>query len=282
MNIFSEKIEKKIQTSVIKNVLQTRYDLAAKYISQIVQELHQNIPEKKRISYGIYSVIKDLGENLYNKFELKDIPSFENAGEIYKIGDDTENFRHKGVALRIISLAGLKNLRRALPYFRSAASSDYWDLREYASGFFRIIIKTHPEKAKKFLLGLTESPDLNLRRFVSETLRPVQENSWFSKNTEYPLSIIKNLFTESARYPRTSVGNNLSDHSRKNPQLIYKIVDDLVKSGDKNSYWIAYRACRNLVKSDPDKVMKLLGVDEYKYKTSIYKRSGKKIKLQNL
>jgi hypothetical protein len=48
----------------------------------------------------------------------------------------------------------------------------------------------------------------------------------------------------------------------------------LVASGDKNSYWIAYRACRNLVKKDPKRVMNLLGIDEYRYKKTVYKRES--------
>jgi 3-methyladenine DNA glycosylase AlkC len=132
--------------------------------------------------------------------------------------------------------------------------------------FFRKIIKKHPAIAKKILLNLVNSSYSNIRRFVSETLRPVKENKWFHDRPEYPLSILRNLFKESAAYPRTSVGNNLSDLAKRNPELVYKLVKELVDSGNENSYWIAYRACRSLVKKEPDKVMKLLKVDEYKYK----------------
>jgi 3-methyladenine DNA glycosylase AlkC len=125
---------------------------------------------------------------------------------------------------------------------------------------------------KEYLLKLVKSKDANIRRFVAETLRPVQENRWFYKNPDYPLSILKNMFRESSSYPRTSVGNNLSDLARQLPDLVYDLVKELVDSGDKNSYWIAYRACRNLVKKDPVKVMDLLKVDEYKYKKRIYQR----------
>ena len=69
------------------------------------------------------------------------------------------------------------------------------------------------------------------------------------------------------------MGNNLSDLARRLPDLVYELVKELVESGDKNSYWIAYRACRNLVKKEPIKVMDLLRVDEYKYKNRIYQRN---------
>jgi hypothetical protein len=68
------------------------------------------------------------------------------------------------------------------------------------------------------------------------------------------------------------VGNNLSDLARRLPDLVYDLVRELVDSGDENSYWIAYRACRNLVKADPVRVMDLLAVDEYRYKKRNYQR----------
>lgn len=120
---------------------------------------------------------------------------------------------------------------------------------------------------------LTKSKDANVRRFVGETLRPIQENIWFYEQPDYSLSILQNLFQERAAYPRTSVGNNLSDLSRKLPELVFNIVSELVASGDKNSYLIAYRACRNLVKKEPVRVLNLLQVDEYKYKKKVYQRS---------
>jgi 3-methyladenine DNA glycosylase AlkC len=69
------------------------------------------------------------------------------------------------------------------------------------------------------------------------------------------------------------VGNNLSDLARHLPNLVFELVEELVASGDRNSYWIAYRACRNLVKKEPTKVMNLLHVDEYRYKKRVYRRS---------
>ena len=54
------------------------------------------------------------------------------------------------------------------------------------------------------------------------------------------------------------------------------MVRELVDSRDENSYWIAYRACRNLVKKEPIKVMDLLKVNEYEYKKRIHRRSDYK------
>ena len=173
----------------------------------------------------------------------------------------------------ILSFYGIEDYAKVLPFFESSASSSDWNLREFAQYFFRKLIQKHPNEMYEYLLKLAKSRDSKIRRFVSESLRPVKENKWLYRNPEYPLSILRYLFRESAEYPRTSVGNNLSDLARKLPELVLEVVENLVKNGDKNAYWIAYRACRNLVKKEPIKVMDLLKIDEYRYKKKVYQRS---------
>ncbi len=64
-------------------------------------------------------------------------------------------------------------------------------MREFAQIFFKKLIKKYPDEMKKYLLQLSKSEDPYIRRFVGETLRPVQENRWFYKKPDYPLSILK-------------------------------------------------------------------------------------------
>jgi len=271
MNILNAEVERKIQEGIIKPALAGEYAVAIGNISPIADELYANIPDNKRISYGIVHVVKTLSEYLYTHLVEIDAPVYLIASHMFKKSDD---FKGKGVSLGMLSFYGLGDYKKVLPYFESAAASSDWEVRELAQMFFRKLIKKHPGEMKEYLLKLVKSKDANIRRFVTETLRPVQENRWFYKNPDYPLSILRSMFKESSPYPRTSVGNNLSDLARRLPDLVYDLVKELVDSGDKNSYWIAYRACRNLVKKEPVKVMDLLKVDEYKYKKRIHKRSG--------
>jgi 3-methyladenine DNA glycosylase AlkC len=270
MQILNPEIQQKIEELIINNCLSKQYDLVTINISPIYTELYANIPANKRISYGRVYTIKILSEHLFSYLTSIDVPVFQIASYVFKNDD---NFNIKGVALGILSFIGLKDYQKVLPYFENAAADDNWDVREMAQMFFKKLIKKYPDEMKEYLQKLVKSENPNIRRFVAETLRPVQENQWFFKNPDYPLSILRNLFKEKAAYPRTAVGNNLSDLARRFHDLVYKLVKELVESGDKNSYWIAYRACRNLVKKDPIKVMDLLKVDEYKYKNRIYKRS---------
>lgn len=270
MKTINPEIERKIQNKIIDNILQEKHSPVVQNISIILDELYDNIPDNKRISYGRVHTIKELSQYLYTRLIELELLVFELASTIFKMSDES---RSKGVALRLISLYGLDDYKHTLPYFESAAASSNWEVREFAQMFFRKLIKKYPDDIREYLLHLVSSKDANIRRFVSETLRPVQENRWFYKDPDYSLYILRKMFKEPSPYPRTSVGNNLSDLARQLPGLVYDLVKELVESGDKNSYWIAYRACRNIVKKEPIKVMDLLKVDEYRYKKRVQKRS---------
>ena len=270
MRILTDEVEMKIRNAIIASISQQQYDLAVEHIPSVLDDLYANIPDRKRSSYGRVHTIKVLSKYLFSRLTEIDASAFEIASNMFAISDD---FRSVGVSLGVLSFCGLLDYKRVLPFFESTADSSDWRIRELAQMFFRKLIRKYPEEMKEYLLQLVESENLDIRRFVSETLRPVQENRWFYESPEYPLSILRNLFRESSPYPRTSVGNNLSDLSKHIPELVFDILAELVENGDGNSYWIAYRACRNLVKKDPVRVMDLLGVDEYRYKKRVYARS---------
>ena len=270
MEILNDKIEREIQDNIIEPILHGEYDLTIDSIPNILGKLYAKIPDNKRVSYGRVHTIKVLSKYLYSHLAEIGAPVYQIASTILGKCDD---YRVKGVSLGILAFYGLGDYKKVLPYFESAATSSDWNMREFAQMFCRKLIEKHPNGMKEYLLQLVKSEDAKLRRFVSETLRPVQENRWFYRKPDYPLSILRCMFKESSPYARTSVGNNLSDLARRLPDLVYDIVKELVDSGDENSYWIAYRACRNLVKKEPIKVMDLLKVNEYKYKNRIHRRS---------
>lgn len=270
MRILTDEVETKIWNGIIGDISQREYSSAVRHVLSVLDDLYANIPDGKRTSYGRVYTVKVLSKYLFSGLTEMDASVSEIASNMFEKSDD---FRSKGVALGVLSFYGIGNYERVLPFFESAAASSDWNVRELAQMFFRKLTKKYPEEMKRYLLELVGSEDPNLRRFVGETLRPVQENRWFYENPDYPLSILRNMFRESSAYPRTSVGNNLSDLSKRLPELVFDIVEELVDSGDRNSYWIAYRACRNLVKKYPVRVMDLLRVDEYRYKKRVYRRS---------
>jgi 3-methyladenine DNA glycosylase AlkC len=238
-------------------------------MADVLKELYDNIPENKRISFGRVYTVQVLSRYLFSSLVKIDANVYEVGATLFENSND---FQSKRIALGILSFHGIDDHKKVLPFFEASASSADWNMRELAQMFFRKLIKKWPDEMKRYLLKETGSKNPNIRRFVSETLRPVKENRWFYKKPDYSLSILKNMFREGSEYPRTSVGNNLSDLTRHLPDLVFKLVKELAANGDRNSYWIAYRACRNLVKKQPIRVMDLLRVDEYRYKKRVYRR----------
>jgi 3-methyladenine DNA glycosylase AlkC len=269
LELLNSEIEAKIKQDIIAALLQKKYDSAVPHVLAVLDALYSSIPSSKRASFGRVYTIQELSKYLFSRLTEANAPVYEVASEMFQRSGACGS---KGVALEILSWYGIDDYERVLPFFEAAASSPSWDTREFAQVFFRKIIQKKPEEVKAYLLKLAVSKDPNRRRFVAETLRPVRENRWFYKHPEYPLSILRLLFRESSAYPRASVGNNLSDLAWHLPELVFGLVKELVESGDRNSYWIAYRACRNLVKTEPAMVMNLLRVNDYKYKQKVYTR----------
>lgn len=271
MTILTTDIEQTIIAEIITPLLRNDYATALACIPQVLDQLHANIPANKRISYGHVYTIKVLSRHLYTALTTQHAAIFPLATALFT---QSTEFRTTEVALGLLADYAVDvEYPPVLPYFEQAAASEEWDIREIAQMFFRRLIKRSPDEMHAYLLRLATADNPNIRRFISETLRPCQENQWFYKQPEYSLSILRHFFQEKAAYPRTSVGNNLSDLARRLPELVYGLVEELVASGDPNSYWIAYRACRNLVKKEPQRVMDLLKINEYIYKDRKYQRN---------
>ena len=253
----------------IKNL--TVYEISTE-LDRIIKQVYADIPPNKRISYGRYSIIKKTGEIIYPLLDEKNVDIQALAYGIFEKQESDCFVRSLGIQLASIFAAETGKLNQVLILFERAAIDESWEVRESAVGFVRKLIKEYPDFMHKWFLEKTKSESPLLRRFVCESLRPAAENRWFRNNSDYPFSILKNLFSESAEYPRTSIGNGLSDWIRIDETVSLPIVKELATNGNKNSYWIAYRACRNLVKKNPVLVMDILKTDSYKYKKRKYFR----------
>lgn len=268
MNIVDDKCQRLIRENIFTELYSGQYQKASEEIFKILELLYQNIPDNKRISYGSTYVMRILTKHIAENYSSVNKSTDTLARQLF---NQSAHYKVKGIALGLIALEDQGNMQEKFSYFRTASASEAWELREFAQMWFKKLIRKEPAKAKQFLLKQTKSSNPCIRRFVAETLRPVKENKWFFNNIDYSLDVLEKLFYESKPYPRTSVGNNLSDISKKKPELIFDIAAQLVKSGDKNAVWIAHRACRNLVKKKKDRVLEILNIREYKYKNKTYR-----------
>ncbi len=269
-DITIQTVKMRIEKELIPTLHTGDYIKTDDLVEDILQEMHKAIPDKKRISYGITYVVKLLSKLLYEWVEKSNLDTFNIAVMLY---ERMSSFRSKCVGLGMLSHYGMNDVDVVLPYFKDAATHDKWEIHEFAQMYIRKITKKYPDKVQAFLLDLTKSDNPNHRRFASESLRPVVENRWILKNPKFSLKVLRELFEESDPYPRVSVGNNLSDLSRQLPEVVFMIVEELVERANEDAYWIANRACRNLVKNEPLRVMNILNVDVYTYKKQKYKRS---------
>ena len=244
---------------------------------KLAEQIRGDIPEKKRISYGRYSVIKKLGSVIEPMLAGEGADVSEFGAALYDDESADPFIRSLGVQLMSINAngcdPGLSAFKKTLDYFEHSASDDDWIIRECTAGFIRKLVKQHQEPMLRWYLLMVRSNDPLKRRFACESLRPVADNSWFKKNPDFPWTVIPNLFAEAEPYPRTSAGNSLSDWMRVDRERTLPVVQELAASGDDNSYWIASRACRNLVKKEPILVMDILKTDSYRYKDRRYCRS---------
>lgn len=240
-------------------------------LGRLKDDLYASIPEKNRQSRGITWVVQRISDLL--------VKACDEAGQVQDVAQAfykylSSNERLLGVPVFMMAAYGQHHLEDVLPFFEEVGNSDDWVVREFAAAGVHQLIGPNREAVLPWLRCMAQCENPNLRRMVGEGLRPVTYNRWMQKEPEYSLNVLRLMFQEAYPYPRTSVGNNLSDLSRRNSELIFGIVQELVEMHNPNSYWIAYRACRNLVKSDPQRVMDILGVDEYHYKDRNFYRGS--------
>lgn len=257
--------------SILASMRSGKYALGIRQLKTLKDNIYAAIPDRQRTSRGITWTLKRIGDLIASACsDESEIKAFglvlhENLGRADKL---------QGVPIFLMSEYGRKHPDEVLDFFKQAAGADEWEVREFAAGGFQKVLKPNRAPLQPWLKKMAVSENPNVRRFVSEMLRPVATGRWLRQKPLYSLGVLRHLFRESHPYPRTSVGNNLSDLSRYLPELIFPIIEELVASEDKNSYWIAHRACRNLVKQFPERVMDVLGVDEYHYKDRNFFRDG--------
>jgi 3-methyladenine DNA glycosylase AlkC len=245
--------------------------LGVERLRALKDEFHSAIPDNLRAGRGITWVVERIGMLLAAQ-GLPDEALRKLALSIYS--QLKEDDLLIGSAIFLMAEYGVRHPMEAFEFFETTARSGDWVVREFTAGAFRKIIGPNKDFVLPWLKNMAQSTEPFQRRFASETLRPVTHNKWLNQQPEYSLSVLRLLFKETHPCPRASVGNNLSDLSRKQPALIYALVKDLVVSGDVNSRWIAYRACRNLAKKEPQQVMDILGVNDYHYKNRNFTRNA--------
>jgi 3-methyladenine DNA glycosylase AlkC len=256
-------LELRSASTIVADLQQGHLVQGIERLEALKNDVYAAIPDRRRRSRGITWVVQRISKLLLTVCEGES-EAKEIALILYRRIERSD--RLIGVPIFLMAAYGRGHFGEVIEFFEHVADAENWEVREFAAGGFRSLLRPNKAEALPWLKRTAMSKSPNVRRFVSEMLRPVAKGRWLIHEPKYSLSVLRLMFREAHPYPRTSVGNNLSDLSKHHPGLIFSIIDELAATGDQNSHWIAYRACRNLVKEYPERVMDALGIDEYHYK----------------
>ena len=128
----------------------------------------------------------------------------------------------------------------------------------------------HEKASYAYLLKLTKSKNVHLRRWASEGSRPLLpwglklQNA--VKDPKSGLQILEKLKFDQELYVRKSVANHLNDISKSHPDLVVKTLNRWLKTSPKTHkesiLWIQHQALRTLIKKGHAPALKSIGYGE--------------------
>ena len=185
------------------------------------------IPEKERIGKGSVFIAKSIAEMCLKKLIEKEITVFDFTNKLVDKGDEEQdcNLYNLGLALfghhMSNSLLNLCDGFKLLPKYANHAN---WEIREMASYSIRLSINAFRTETISFLQELVKHENPNLRRLVSESLRPLRDLIWLRDPEEngFLIDLLSKLRADPSEYVRKSVGNNLKDLSKYMPEEILR------------------------------------------------------------
>lgn len=127
----------------------------------------------------------------------------------------------------------------------------------------RSFINTHKKQTLAVLQKWSKHKHYHVRRLVSETTRPLLP--WSRRIILEPheaIPFLTTLHADTTRFVTRSVANHLNDISKKNPELVIKLLKQWKKDGSQDFSeldWITRHSLRTLVKQGNTQALQLLG-----------------------
>jgi 3-methyladenine DNA glycosylase AlkC len=210
-------------------------------ISELLQNEYKIIPSKERIGKGYVYVSKHVVKALFqfliqkSNFNLDDY--YDLGISCFDIGERTERTH-----LQHFSLIFLAEYVNQFPDQFDHMSNDVvnfannekWEIRESTAFIIVSAMKKNPLKTLKILTEWTANKNANIRRLVSESLRPSSNLKWLRDplRNDPILEILTLLRNDPSIYVRKSVGNNIKDLSKYMPQKILKLMKDWIEQAE--------------------------------------------------
>jgi len=140
-------------------------------------------------------------------------------------------------------------------------------ITQHFTGEFAIrpYLQLHRQLTVRILNEWTDDPSADVRRLVSEGIRPRlpwgKKVDWLIEDPSDIFLLLDKLYNDASEYVRRSVANNLNDISKDHPD---KVIDCLkawqAKQGDSEHLdWIIRHSCRSLIKQSHVGALQLQG-----------------------
>jgi len=235
-------------SQIRKRTLLLLQKIPEEYFIQRSQEMIKNliehlqyeyliIPERERVGKGaIYIckyVAKELVSFLSKTLDLTADNYLELSREIYQFDIKNASLSSKYLSLLILAeflLISPHSLPQVKSLIELAAADHEWSVRETAIYPIISCLRKEPEITFQYLNYLTSKNNENLRRLVSESLRPSNSVKWLrnADKNDKVLLILSKIKADNSIYVRKSVGNNLKDLSKYMPEKILDLMENWI------------------------------------------------------
>ncbi|MFX1284151.1 MAG: DNA alkylation repair protein [Promethearchaeota archaeon] len=227
---------------------------------ELIQNTKESIPQSQRTGKGIVWTLRNIRQLV---IQAKVPLNVKKQSLDILIVNEHWQIRH--FAPLVATNCSIEE-RNPIPYLsviKSAATDLHFAVREAAQMTMRELLQVFPsEILQLYDKDWIVSPNENVRRCVSESLRPVLVGgkNWIRDEPEESIKRLKRLNRDPSLYVRKSVGNNLADISKRHPELVLAILREWLDENNYNKWtlFIARKACRRVFKSHSAEVNELL------------------------
>ncbi len=203
-------------------------------IDNFIKKEYEIIPEKERIGKGIVYISKYAAKEMVQFMKESSIINaeffkyfIENA---FIYGEKKKSQYIKHFTLLFMAESPI-DFKIKVPYIEKWADDEDWAIRETTGASILYELKRNSKELFTYLSQWVRSDNENLRRIVSESLRPMAEVKWLRDPTKNDkvLEFLTILRKDPSIYVRKSVGNNIKDLSKYMPEKMLDLMEKWLK-----------------------------------------------------
>ena len=186
------------------------------FLRRLMKDEYEIIPDKDRVGKGSVYLAKTIGKQSYDWLihtlpDSTDFWQFVDEMIVMGVSNQDRNLYNLGLVLfGLYMSAECNNLKEGFKRLVFYATNSNWEVREMAGYAIRECVKKKFIDTIPFLWSYVRNEDENLRRIVSESLRPLGDIKWLRNpnSNDIILDLLAALKADSSIYVRKSVGNN--------------------------------------------------------------------------